>query len=77
MALVVGAALFLPRVEAGCWITPVNGHVNVPPGTTSIAKDAFYGCSALVSVTVTRCGEAADVRFIDVKPRRHLDRIAE
>ena len=34
--VLITLALQLTRVYAGCYITPVNGHVDIPDGTTSI-----------------------------------------
>ena len=44
--------VLLPGALAGCAITPVFGHVYVPEGTTSIAGNAYYQCTALVSVSL-------------------------
>ena len=42
-----------PAALAGCAIQPDgNGHVTIPDGQTSIADDAFDGCTSLTSVTI-------------------------
>ena len=43
----------MPSVRGGCAIQPdAHGHVNYPPGETSIGDGAFYSCSSLVSITL-------------------------
>ena len=38
--------------NAGCWITPVNGHVNIPNSWSSIPESASLRCLALTSVAI-------------------------
>jgi len=45
--------VYLPMAFAGCAITPdANGNVVIPAGTTSIANDAYSGCTTLISVSI-------------------------
>ncbi len=50
--VLITLALQLTRVYAGCAITPVNGHVDIPDGTTSIGHSAFYGCTSLETLSI-------------------------
>ena len=36
----------------GCSITPVNGKVVIPAGTTTVAPSAFYKCNDIVEVVI-------------------------